>query len=88
MAKRADIAFTAPQERALGLYTVLGDVIALAGMRCRVLRGVAVQYDLLVDGPHDTFSEARPLTAFPEAKAVAPTGTCTAIYFNNMDGRR
>lgn len=39
----------------------------------------AVQYDLPVDGPQDTFSEARPLTAFPEAEAVAPAGTCAAI---------
>lgn len=38
-----------------------------------------MQYDLPVDGPQDTFSEARPLTAFPEAEAVAPAGTCAAV---------
>lgn len=26
-----------------------------------------------------TLSEARPLTAFPEAEAVAPAGTCDSI---------
>lgn len=26
-----------------------------------------------------TLSEARPLTAFPEAEAVAPAGTCAAV---------
>ena len=37
---------------------------------------MAVLKDLLVDGPHITFNEARPFTAFPDVEAVAPTGTC------------
>ena len=44
-----------------------------------MLRGGAVQYDLPVDGPQDTFNEVRPLTAFPAAEAVAPAGTCAAV---------
>ena len=36
-------------------------------------------YDLLEEGPQETFNDARPLTAFPEAEAVAPTGTCAAL---------
>ena len=44
-----------------------------------MLRGAAVEYDLPVAGPHDTFKEARPPTAFPDAEAVAPAGTCTTV---------
>jgi len=43
-----------------------------------VVRGIAVEYDLLVDGPQDTFREDLPFTAFPDADAVAPAGTCAA----------
>ncbi len=37
-----------------------------------------MEYDLLVDGPQDTFREDLPFTAFPDADAVAPAGTCAA----------
>ncbi len=43
-----------------------------------MVQGIAVEYDLLVDGPQDTFREDLPFTAFPDADAVAPAGTCAA----------
>lgn len=69
----------AAEETSLGFCIVLENANGLAGVRWETLRGRAVQYDLPVDGPHDTFREARPLTAFPEAEAVAPAGTCAAV---------
>ena len=42
------------------------------------MRGRAVEYDFLVDGPQDSFKEDLPFTAFPDADAVAPAGTCAA----------
>lgn len=72
-------ALAAALERCLGWCTALEKAHGLAGARWRTLRGATVLYDLLEDGPQDTFNDARPLTAFPEAEAVAPAGTCAAF---------
>ena len=62
----------------LGLCIDLEDTKVLVGTWCNVVRGRAVEYDFLVDGPQDTLREDLPFTAFPDADAVAPAGTCAA----------
>ena len=63
-------------EMLLDWCITLGPAKGLGEVQKKPCCGAEVLNLLAVDGPQKTFNEARPLTAFPEAEAVAPTGTC------------